>query len=257
MLPPLSVSLAGLDREADRPWSAGARAAIEWAAELGFRRVQLDATAPGVRPRELDRSGRRDLAALLRRLGLSLSGIDLLIPSADFADPARGELAMSATLGAIEMAAEMATLAGQAGGGRVSIVLPANAREETLAAVRDQASACGVLVADLALPPRETSHEGDPIGVGLDPAALLLSGADPAAAASRGGRRIVAARLTDADAAARVAPGSRGGRLDRLAYVAALEAAGYRGPLVLDLRGLKDQDRAARDVIGSWGDATA
>lgn len=257
MMPPLSVSLSGLDREADRPWSGGARAAIEWAAARGFRGVQLDATAAGVRPRELDRSGRRDLAAMLRRLGLELSGLDLLIPSTDFTDAARAERALSALLGAVEMAAEMSALAGDAGGGRVSVVLPASAREETLAAIRDRASARGVLVADLAHPAREAGPEGDPLGIGLDPAAILLAGGDPAAAASRAGRSIVAARLSDANDAARVVPGSPGGRLDRLAYAAALEVARHRAPLVLDLRGLKDQDRAAREVIGSWGHAPA
>ena len=48
----LAPTLAALG---DRP-----RTAIDRLAGLGFRAVQLSASQPGLRPRELDRSGRRD-----------------------------------------------------------------------------------------------------------------------------------------------------------------------------------------------------
>ena len=77
---PLSLSLAGLTPREGVAMEP--RAAIEWAAGLGYRAVQLDGAAAGVRARDLDRSGRRDLAALLRRLQLGFSGLDLWIPPA-------------------------------------------------------------------------------------------------------------------------------------------------------------------------------
>lgn len=251
--PVLSVSLAGLSPEPGRPWSAGPRAAIEWAAACGFRSVQPDATAPGLRPRELDRSARRDVAALLRRLAATCSGLDLLIPAADFADPARAERALAANLGAIELAADLVALgAGGSEAGRVCVSLDPRTAPDSLQSIRDRASTCGVAVADLARPPREPRDAADPIGIGIDPAQLLLAGEDPATAASRAGAALVAGRLSDADTAARVAVGARGGRLDRLAYLVALATAGYRGPMILDLRGLAEQDRVALETLASW-----
>lgn len=254
-LPPIGLSLSGLSRDKGRPWSAGPRHALEWAADLGFRRVQLDATAAGVRPRELDRSARRDLASLLRRLELAPCGIDLLIPPGDFADPARVERALAALGGAVDLAADLGALAGDGAARRVCVALPRDAAVETLDAIRARASARGTVVADLAAPAPDIGKEGDPIAPGLDPASILLAGGDPAADALRAAGRIAAARLSDADGAARVPHGSRGSRLDRIAYLAALDAAGYRGPVVLDLRGLRDQDRAARDVLAAWIEA--
>ncbi len=253
--PTLSVALAGMRRDSAL-WSAGPRAAIEWAAACGFRAVHPDASASGLRPRELDRSARRDLAALLRRLGIKCSGLDLPIPPADFADASRAERALAATLGAIELAADLDALGAGPGGGRICLSLDPKAAPESLQRIRDRASTCGVLVADFTWPPREPREPADPIGVGIDPAQLLLAGEDAARAASRAGPALVAARLSDADTAGRVAVGARGGRLDRLAYLVAVATAGYRGPVILDLRGLAEQDRVARATLAGWGGAT-
>jgi hypothetical protein len=43
---------------------------------MGFRSVQLSAAQPGLRPRELDRSGRRDLLARLSRLQMPAAGLE-------------------------------------------------------------------------------------------------------------------------------------------------------------------------------------
>src|SRR4051812_47398878 len=110
MAPELSVSLAGLESSAEAPWAAGPRAAIEWAAAAGFRSVTLDGAAPGVRARDLDRSGRRDLAALLRRRGIGFAGIALWIPPEPLLAPAKTERALGAALGAIELAADLSRL---------------------------------------------------------------------------------------------------------------------------------------------------
>ncbi len=249
--PPLGVSLAGLRLEPRKPWSGTARGAIEWAAAAGFRYVCLDGTAPGLRARELDRSARRDLAALLRRLGIECCGLDLLIPTGDFADAARSERAATATVGAIELAADLVSLGAAKGPLSVCLELSPQAGVDALTRIRDRASVCGVRVADLARPARKGRHAEDPIGVAIDPAALLLAGEDVASAASRAGSAVFAARLSDADSAGRVPVGH--GRLDRTAYVVSLATAGYDSPLILDLRGLADQARAARETLEEWG----
>ena len=53
------------------------------AAKLNVAGVQFDASQPGLRARELDIGGRRDVAATLRRNELVASGIDCFIPGND------------------------------------------------------------------------------------------------------------------------------------------------------------------------------
>lgn len=245
--PPLSLALSGLTQDPDAPWSAGPRAVIEWAATIGVHSVQLDATTPGIRPRELDRSARRDLASLLRRSQLTLSGLDLWIPPEHFTDPARADRALTALHAAIELAAELSRLIDGSPSATVSLSLPTNLPPDAAAAIASDAQRHNTRIADHA---RQTTEPDSPIGVGLDPAALLLANLDPAAAAARAGQSLVSARLSDASTITRVQPGR--GRLDQTAYVASLSVAGYSRPLVLNLRGLPDQAAAASSVIQSW-----
>jgi sugar phosphate isomerase/epimerase len=240
--PELAVSLAGLERRVDAPWAGGPRAAIQWAA-AGFRAVQLDATAVGLRPRELDRSARRDLAALLRRLGLTLTGLDLWIPPEHLLDPGRAERALDAVLQAVDLGADLARLNGHAAA--VSLVLPEGLPREVGATITERSLASGVPVADHAIAPVGAS-------IGIDPAAMLLAGQDPAAAAARAGRALASARLSDASPTGRVPALSPGGRLDLTVYLASLAVAGYTRAVVLDLRGLADQGAAAESARRAW-----
>src|SRR5690606_13026801 len=91
-LAPAALSIAGV-RDDPALKGAGPRAPIEAAAKAGFRAVALDASAAGLRPRDLDRSARRDLAALLRRLELAFAGLDLWIPPEHFASPEHADRA--------------------------------------------------------------------------------------------------------------------------------------------------------------------
>ncbi|MEZ6163399.1 MAG: hypothetical protein R3B67_03075 [Phycisphaerales bacterium] len=70
-LPEIAVSTCGFD--------PSPRVTIETIATLGHRAVALDVTVPELRPRNLSRSARRDLAALLRKAELELAGLDLWI----------------------------------------------------------------------------------------------------------------------------------------------------------------------------------
>ncbi|MFM9144330.1 MAG: hypothetical protein ACKORL_02915 [Phycisphaerales bacterium] len=65
--------------------------AFAWLSAAGIRGAQLSATQPGMRPRELGESARRDLRATLVRLELVASGIDAWIPTSHFTDPATVE----------------------------------------------------------------------------------------------------------------------------------------------------------------------
>jgi sugar phosphate isomerase/epimerase len=87
------------------------------------------------------------------------------------------------------------------------------------------------------------------VGIGIDPAALLAAGANPASEVSRLTTPPVAARLSDSVAGARVIAGS--GKLDVLAYQIALATKGYSRPVVVDLRGLRDQEGASRAALSN------
>src|ERR1043165_6678148 len=145
--PALSISLSGLARRNAPAWGEGARPAIEWAASLKYRGIQLDATMPGLRPRDLDRSARRDVGTLLRRLGLSLSGLDLWIPEGDFVDPARVSRALGAMESAIELAADLRGAA-ESRDPVLSVRLPAEIDASTRSQLASAADRSGVRIAD-------------------------------------------------------------------------------------------------------------
>lgn len=254
--PTLSISIAGWsDRSA--PKGDPPRARIEAVAAWGFRAVQLDAVLPGIRARDLDRSARRDLAALLRRQGLAFTGLDLFIPPVHFADPQRVDRALAAAASACELAADLARLAGNAHAGVVCTTLPEAIDPRTLDALGAAADRTGVALADLSWPPASAVAErarpgGVGLGIGIDPAAVLMRGADPASAIAGLAVPVAAARLSDVSAVGRVVPGSPGGRLDVLGYAAALHTRGFAGAVVADLRGLPDAAHAGELMLAAW-----
>ena len=250
MLPtlPLSLALFGLSRE-------GLRAQLEWAASLGYRAVQLNAAAADCRPRDLGRSARRDLAAVIRRLEMVCSGVDLFVPPAHLLATEHADRAVGAMMAAIEFAGDMAGLL--EGGATLSVELPQ--ADEAAAVVRQlmkHADARGVRLADHAWPAK-WGMEGDlrtaPIGVGLDPAAVLLAGDDASTEPARLGPRLAAVRVSDLAASGRVEPGT--GRLDLLVYGVSVMTSGYPGHGVVDLRGIKDQEGAARRIKSAMSPA--
>ncbi len=274
---PLSLAMAGLDdvrdssagAPADSPGGAhDVRAIVAYARVLGVQALQLDAAAPGLRARELDRSARRDLASLLRRSELAVSGLDLWIPPDHFTDPRHVDRALAAAFAAMELARDLAQLVGGLSppGGIVAVTLPrapAPAVQALLVELRSRADQIGCVLADCAWPPVEFPDPG-PVRVGLDPAAVFAAGADPHVEAARLGPRLAQARLSDLASAGRVAPGS--GRLKLMDYAAALLAAGAGlsggsgrsgGPVVLDLRSVSRQNLAAPAAVQAWQSALA
>ncbi|MFZ4575924.1 MAG: sugar phosphate isomerase/epimerase family protein [Phycisphaerales bacterium] len=244
MLPKLerALALAGLEAGEEHPWSGSPRRALVWAAEAGARAVQLDATAAGIRPRELEPSARRDLAATLRRAGMDCAGLDLFIPPAHFTDPTKVDRAVTAVLQAVELCADLSRLASN----RLvlSTQLPADTPEDVLSRLALSAEHHGVSIADHAWPPR-APRAG--LGQGIDPAAIFISGGDPIAGLSTLGGPPLAARLSDVSAVGRCLPGS--GRLETQAYEPMLFTAGFTGRLVIDLRGLPRQQQAAATLL--------
>lgn len=239
----LSLSIAGLEPGPARAWSAGTRAALEWTAGLGYRWVQLDGRS--LKARDLDRGARRDVAALVRRLGLAISGIDLWIPPEHFASVTEADRAVSAATSAMELATE---LAGLVAGSRpvLSLTLLSKPIAGVIEALAAECARGGGVIADHGWPVRA----GSSLALGIDPAAMLVAGADPAMEVAKLAATPASARLSDLAAEGRVVPGT--GALDITAYDAALAVQGYNGPRVVDLRGLWDQAAAAGAILDSW-----
>ncbi len=245
--PSLSLALAPLAHDPDFP--PDPRLAIEWVASLGYRAVQLDAATKGFRPRELDRSARRDLASVLRRKELSLSGLDLFIPPDHFTDLAHIDRAVAAVRSTIELAAELAALIPGAIP-CVSLTLPADLADDARAELASCAARTGAQLADHFIQDQAdttfTAPSAHALGVGIDPAALILRDIDPVNMVAITGERLFVARLTDAAHGARVVPDAPGSNLDQFAYAAALNVVGYLRPIIVDLRNIANPVASAR-----------
>ncbi len=245
---PLSLSLVGLMAGADSG-DTNARRLIEHAASLGPRAIRLDGTLTGSRARDLDRSARRDLASLLRRIDVGFGGIDLWIPPEHFTDPVRSERALDAVRSAIDLCAEMATLDGRPAGRSLSVSLPTDAAAPATE-ILDAADRASVRVVDHGPDAESRATSGSPFAVGVDPAALLLRSVDPVSEVARLGQCVVAPRLSDTDGISRVTPGA--GRLDLVSYAATLAMLPTSVDAVLDARGLRSPDEQVRETIDAW-----
>ncbi|MEX0744511.1 MAG: TIM barrel protein [Phycisphaeraceae bacterium] len=241
------------------------RAAIDRLVRLGFHSIQLDATLPGLRPRELSPRGRRDLLALLSRSNVRPAGLDVFIPRKHYTDPNQVDRAMAATTAAIELAHHLGRLPVSLGLPvkrlpdelRTAMIEAADGHGVRLAVhAEDQLDALEAWVGEVDLPC---------LGAAIDPAALLARGHDPSAVAQRIGKRLAVARLSDLDRngaddeddageAIRCPVGQ--GELDLIPYRVSLDLAGGRsGPVVLDLRGLVQPFAAAATARQAWDDA--
>jgi len=201
------------------------------------------ATQPGFRPRDLDRSGRRDLVAGLRRHELTIGGVDAWIPPEHFVDANRVERARDALLQVIE-------LAGDFGRVPVSIRWPTPDDGPTMdPGLCDElvgyAERFGVQLIDHAVPPAGRAN----LGVGVDTAAALSHSLDPATTIISSSPASV--RLVDLDIAGmRCPPGS--GRLDLVAVCAAISVLSPRPGIVLDMRQWVDPWAGLEQSLRRW-----
>ena len=236
--PPFDLALSTLGVSPECP----PRQVIEWAAGAGFRAIMLDSARVGVRPRDLDRSARRGLASLLRRLELRLAGAELWIPSEHYASPTNSERAVAAALSSIDMLAELAALI--EADRTLTLTLPADGADEAISVIAQAAHRAEIRIANAAWPWRQPSDDA-PIGVALDPRAITRSGEDPIA---------IASSCQQPPDAARWAFTSRRPEevIDPLGYASALSTAGFRGDVALDLRDAIDPESDAMSALTRW-----
>ena len=232
------------------PLEVTPRLAFDRLREMGFRFVQLSAAQPGLRPRELDGSARRDLAATLRRKELGVSGLDAWIPAGHFIDAATVDRAAAAMIDAIDLAADL-------GRCPVSVLLPPAEEDEpdadlapVIGSLIDHAQHVGVELVDHALPVAQRG--GMPVGI--DPAAWLAAGEDPSSGIAAHAGKLISIRLCDL-----LTSGLRGpvgdrqeGRLDVTAYRVAVNIAGFTRPVVVDARQWRDAWSGLIQTARAW-----
>lgn len=248
--PEIAVSISGTRPDADAPWGRTTATACRWA--RGHSRcVALDASRPDLRARELGRSARRDVGAMLRRTELELAGIDLWIPSEHFTDADKSQRAMETLQQTVVLATELARLAGGRSRPMVSVTLPASLPDTDRRTINHLGEKHGALIGD------HTPDAPDSLGsaiaglvVAVDPASCLMGGVTPQDRVHHAG----AIRLTDANTNGRCIVGSPGGRLDLTAYAGACLTSGQRW-IITDAWGIDDADRAIANNVSVWRDA--
>jgi sugar phosphate isomerase/epimerase len=181
---------------------------------------------------------------------MTISGLDLWIPPRHFVDPVQMDRAASAVVDACDLAAELLQLL-VGSDPVISTLMPADVSSEVLARLSAEADRRGVAIADHQWPLRlASSSEGvvSGIGIGIDPAAIIASGADAVGAVVALKTPPRAARLREMTIDGNTVPGDPGGRLDVTAFAAVLSARGFQGHIVADVRGLIEPEVGARRI---------
>ena len=262
---PLSVAMSGLDPAAiGLPVRGrGARELIESIGRGVIRAVQLDLTMPGLRPRELDRSSRRDLAGLLRRVELGCSGFDVFLPPEHFLNSAHVDRAMSAVMGAIEFAGEFAGFSkgretlGSAGRAidPVCVRLPDGMPGTLLSALIACGHKWGVDIADFAACRRDVDGESAAMLVGLDTAEVVARGEEIAVEVAGAGPSLAAVRWTNVlrgMPGVRCEPGDARGSVGAAELGALLSITGFGGYVVVDVRGVAQTPGLLERAVSAW-----
>jgi sugar phosphate isomerase/epimerase len=240
--------------------------ALQSAASLSLRRLEMPAVANEVDPKVLSRSGRRHLARYVSSLGLRMSALGSDTGGKRFGDSAGAEQALDKTREIMAMAAEMhvpivTTHLGRfASGSKQERLL-----SEVLVQIAEWSDRTGTLVAFETGGTDPNTIAGllneircPTLGVCYDPASLLIDGFDALAGVDPLADKILHARARDAIGGHGDRPGHEAdlgeGEVDFAEYLAALDQAGYRhAPFIRRTPGQKPMDEIAdaRDHLNS------
>ena len=214
---------------------------------MGYRGVQLSATDPETRPRDLSQSARRDLAHAVTRLELVCAGLDLFIPAHHFTDPAFMARAFDASVAAIELAAALGRVP-------VTLPLPPGDHRELHGAIGETASRHGVGVLVPILTATECDALQPPCAASVDCAAVLGAGGDPVALVLSADGRVGGVRVAELGRAGLRMPvlDPRESRLDLLTLRVALETVGFQHLPVVDARQWDEPDAGLLAVLDRW-----
>ncbi len=240
--------------------------ALRRAAELEFRAVEFATVAGDLAPSRLSSSGRRHLMRLVSGLGLKTAALVADVPGLRLTDPRTADERVARTCEVIELAADLKVPVVTASVG--ALTHPESGELSPLAAealrrIGEFADSRGVIYAM-----RPSRDSGDrlaavldalrcpSIHVGLDPAAMVMSGVSPLASIERFAEQISLFHARDASAGLVDRPGCETrlgeGEVDLVGVLSALESAEYAGAYIvrrMDSNTPVADIEAGRDVL--------
>lgn len=225
----------------------GPKEALNKAAELAFREIELSTASGELSPPNLSTSGRRHLARLVDGLGLRMAALVADVPGLRLTDPRTVDERVERTCQVLELAADLKVPTVTASVGALThpdTGEPSPGAIQALARIGEFADSRGVRYA---LRPSHDSGERivrvlealrcPSIGICLDPAAMVMAGANPVASIEQYVGQVILMHARDgtsglAEHSGRETPLGEGD-VDLPGLLAVLEVAEYRGPYVL------------------------
>lgn len=221
--------------------------ALRKAAELKFGAVELATVAGDLAPSNLSSSGRRHLARFAGGFGLEMAALVADVAGLSLTDPRTAGERVERTCGVIELAADLKVPVVTASAGALThpeTGEPSSLATEALRRIGEYADSRGVVYA--MRPSRDAGERlaavldvlrCPSIRVGLDPAAMVMSGVDPLASIERFIGQISLLHARDALAGLADRPGRETrlgeGEVDLVALLSVLHAAEYTGTYVV------------------------
>jgi len=221
--------------------------AIRKAAELKFSAVEIPALMGETSPHNLSSSGRRHLSRYVEGFGLKLAALAADMPTLRLTDPGAVDERIARTCAIIELAKDLNVAVVTASVGALTHPesgAPSPPAMDALRRIGEYADARGTVYAI-----RPSHDPGDrvvrvldelccpSIRIGLDPAAMVMSGVNPFYAAERLAGRIALLHARDASAGLTDRRGRETrlgeGEVDFVGILSVLEATGFRGPFVV------------------------
>ncbi len=227
-------------------FGAPPKEALRAASELGFRCVQIGAMHGPISPGQLDESGRRHLRRFAEGLGLQIIALRVDFGGLRFLDASRTDYCIDHTRRVLELARELNVpmVSAPLGKFRSADLEEYELVKSAVRAVADHADLldCFFAVETAVDTPdalQQLLHDVScpHLKVAYDPAELLMGGIDPLAPIETYADDIALAFARDAERGTSARPGREtnlgAGHLSLPAYLAQLDAAGYRGPLIV------------------------
>ncbi len=221
--------------------------ALRKAAELKFQVVEIPAATGEAAPRSLSSSGRRHLARYVEGLGLGIASLTGDMPALRLSDSRTADERVARTCDIIDVAKDLKVRIVTASVGALTHPEtggPSPPAVEALRRIGEYADTRGVIYA---IRPSHDAGDrvvrvldelsGHSIQIGLDPAAMVMSGVNPLDAVERFADRIALLHVRDATAGLTDRPGRETrfgeGEVDYVGILDLLEAAEYRGAVIV------------------------
>jgi sugar phosphate isomerase/epimerase len=224
-----------------------AKSALRQAAQMEFRAVELPAAEGETTPESLSSSGRRHLQRLVADLGLDMSALSADFPGLRLSDSTSSDERVERTGASLALAADMAVPLVTASVGALTHPQTGQPSDAAISALRRIGEFADSRDRIFAIRPSHDTVDrlaavlaavGCPwIRIGLDPAAMLMSGVNPLATMQRIGPQVSLIHMRDAVPGHPDHPGQETrlgeGEVDVRGLLAALNEWEYQGPLIL------------------------